>query len=38
MILEAAGNRKGLNQMINGRLGKFYEQNCLLEQGYVKRR
>ncbi len=34
---KAAGKpEKVLNQMINGRLGKFYEQNCLLEQGYVK--
>ena len=25
-----------IEKMVNGRIGKFYEQNCLMEQGYVK--
>jgi elongation factor Ts len=25
-----------IEKMVLGRLGKFYENNCLLEQGYVK--
>ena len=27
---------KVLQMMVNGKLGKFYETNCLMEQEYVK--